>query len=190
MDWNIFKNSWGRGGYWQISGGQEMVASLVSQMVKNSPKVQETWVWSLDQKDSLEKEIVTHSSILAWRIPWTVEPGRLQSMGLQWVGHHWATKQLSIVNCIKYICERVWNFRWLQIQREYTSCFMLFLHDPTWGSQKRLNESWESLLHVVYMEDANSRHCKRDKLLHLDFSSLFYLPTLICGRKGNNHCHP
>ena len=47
----------------------------------------DTWVQSLDQEDPLEKEIATHSSILAWEIPWTEEPGRLQSMGLQRVGH-------------------------------------------------------------------------------------------------------
>ena len=50
-------------------------------MVKNLPAVQETWVLSRGQEDPLEKEMATHSSILAWRIPWTEEPGRLQSMG-------------------------------------------------------------------------------------------------------------
>ena len=48
-------------------------------MVKNSPAMQETWVPSLGQEDRLEKEMATHSSILAWEIPWTEEPGRLQS---------------------------------------------------------------------------------------------------------------
>ena len=47
------------------------------------------WVWSLGQEDPLEKEMATHSSILAWRIPWTEEPGKLQSMGLQRVRHDW-----------------------------------------------------------------------------------------------------
>ena len=56
-------------------------------MVKNLPAVQETLVGSLGQEDPLEKGIATHSSILAWRIPGTVEPGGLQSMGLQRVGH-------------------------------------------------------------------------------------------------------
>ena len=51
------------------------------------PAMQETWVQSLGQEDSLEKEMATHSSILAWRIQWTEEPGRLQSMGSQRVGH-------------------------------------------------------------------------------------------------------
>ena len=56
-------------------------------MVKRLPAVQETWVQSLGQEDPLEKEMVTHSGILAWRIPWMEEPGRLQSMGSQRVGH-------------------------------------------------------------------------------------------------------
>ena len=57
-------------------------ASLVAQMVKNLTAVQETWVRSLGWEDPLEKEMATHSSILAWRIPWTEEPGGLQSMRL------------------------------------------------------------------------------------------------------------
>ena len=58
-------------------------ASLMAQMVKNLPAGQETQVRSLDPEDLLEKEMAAHSSILAWRIPWTVEPGRLQSVGSQ-----------------------------------------------------------------------------------------------------------
>ena len=58
-------------------------ASLVAQMVKNLPAMQETWVWSLSQEDLLEKGMATHSSIFAWRIPRTKELGRLQSTGLQ-----------------------------------------------------------------------------------------------------------
>ena len=56
-------------------------------LVKNLPAMQETQARSLGQEDPLEKEIATHSSILAWRILWTEEPGRLQSMGWQRVGH-------------------------------------------------------------------------------------------------------
>ena len=66
-------------------------ASLVAQMVRNLPAMQETRVWSLGWEDPLEKEMATHCSILAWEIPWMEEPGRLQSMGLQRVGHNWAT---------------------------------------------------------------------------------------------------
>ena len=59
--------------------------------IKRLPAMQETQVQSLGWEDSLEKEIATHSSILAWRIPWTEEPGRLQSTGSQRVGHDSAT---------------------------------------------------------------------------------------------------
>ena len=59
---------------------------------KDLPAMRETWVWSLGQEDRLQKGVATHSSILAWRIPWTEEPGGLQSMGLQSVRHDWVTK--------------------------------------------------------------------------------------------------
>ena len=62
-------------------------ASLVTQLVKNPPAMQETWVRSLGWKDPLEKGKATHSSILAWKIPWTEEPGGLQSIGSQRVGY-------------------------------------------------------------------------------------------------------
>ena len=59
----------------------------MAQTVKRLPTMQETWVRSLGREDVLEKEMATHFSILAWKIPWKEEPGRLQSMGLQIVGH-------------------------------------------------------------------------------------------------------
>ena len=66
-------------------------ASLVAQGLKRLPTMWVTWVWSLGWEDPLGKEMATHSSILAWRIPWTEEPGGLQSTGSQRVGHDWAT---------------------------------------------------------------------------------------------------
>ena len=60
----------------------------MAQMVKNPPATWESWAWSLGLEDPLEEEMATHSNILAWRIPWTEEPGRLQSMGLQRVRHN------------------------------------------------------------------------------------------------------
>ena len=71
------------------------VASLVAQMVKNLPAIGETRVQSLGWEDPLEKGMATYSSISAWRIPWTVEPGSLQSMGSQRVGHDWETNTLG-----------------------------------------------------------------------------------------------
>ena len=66
-------------------------ASLVTQMVKNLFAIQDIQAWSLAQEDPMEKRMTTHSSILAWRIPWTEKPGRLQSMGSQRVRHDWAS---------------------------------------------------------------------------------------------------
>ena len=66
-------------------------------MVKNLPATRETWVQSLGQEDPLKKEMATHSSILAWRIPWTVEPDGLQSMGLQRVRHDRATNTFKLL---------------------------------------------------------------------------------------------
>ena len=60
----------------------------MAQTVKRLPTMQKTWVQSLGREDLLEKEKATHSCILAWKIPWTEEPGRLQSMGSQRVGHN------------------------------------------------------------------------------------------------------
>ena len=71
------------------------MASLVAQMVKNLPAAQETRVWSLGQEDPLKKEMVVHSIILTWRIPWTEEPGGLKSMGSQRVRHDWPTNTFT-----------------------------------------------------------------------------------------------
>ena len=72
--------------------GHDLATSLVAQRVKHLPAMRETWVWKdLGQEDPLEKEMSTHSSIFAWRITWMEEPGGLQSVGSQRVGHEWAT---------------------------------------------------------------------------------------------------
>ena len=97
-----------------------------SSVVKNLPSMQETqetWVWSLGEEDPLERGMATHSRILACRIPWTEEPGGLQSMGSQRVGHNWVTKhivpaprQLTLEQC------RLWR-----------SCFLAMENLPvTW----------------------------------------------------------
>ena len=71
------------------------MTSLVAQMVRRLSTMQETWVQSLGQEDPLEKEMAIHSSTIAWKIPWTEEPGRLQSMGSQRVRHD-CTTSLSL----------------------------------------------------------------------------------------------
>ena len=83
-------------------GAQESVlnkpstrASLVAQRLKGLPAMWETWVRSLSWEDPLKKEKATHSSILAWRIPWTKDSGGLQSTGSQRIGHDWATNTFT-----------------------------------------------------------------------------------------------
>ena len=88
-------------------------ASLVAQMVKNPPAMQETWVQSLGWEDPLEEDMATHCSILAWRIPWTEEPCGLWSMGSQGVGHGLATKHTTYIN------ESIYNYG--------ISCFFILL---------------------------------------------------------------
>ena len=81
-------------------------ASLVAQMVKNLPAMQKTQVWTLSQEDPLQKEMATHSSVLAWRIPWTEEPGGLQSIGSQRVLYDLATKQQTFAY-FKYLLHAI-----------------------------------------------------------------------------------
>ena len=69
--------------------------SLVAQMVNNLPSVQETWVRSLGQEDPLEEEMAIHSLLLAWRIPWTQEPGSSSPWGCKRVRHNWATNTFT-----------------------------------------------------------------------------------------------
>ena len=85
-------------------------ASLVAQRVKRLPAMQKTQVQSLGWEDPLEKEMATHSSILVWRIQWTEEPGGLQSMGSQRVGHDWATTLRVNLKCSSQ--ERIHNYVW------------------------------------------------------------------------------
>ena len=69
-------------------GIEPLSPAFQADALTSEPAVKETWVQSLSREDLLEKEMATHSSILSWRIPWTEEPGRLQSIGLQRVGHN------------------------------------------------------------------------------------------------------
>ena len=96
-------------------------ASLVAQLVKNPPAMQETWVQSLGWEDPLEEGKATHSSILAWRIPWTV-----QSMGLQRVGHDWVTftfnnlsgdtNEIHLIYIMKYVnVQKICIDQWINI---------------------------------------------------------------------------
>ena len=75
----------------------------MAQLVKNLPAIRETWVPSLGQKDPLEKEMATHSSILAWEIPWSEEPGALQSVGLQRVRHDLETQRQQLIFKVSFV---------------------------------------------------------------------------------------
>ena len=80
----------------------------MAQMVKNLPAMQETRIWSLGQEDPLKKGMATHSIIFAWRIPWTEEPGGLQSMGLQRIRYDFTTQQQQR----KIVCEPMGLLCW------------------------------------------------------------------------------
>ena len=81
-------------------------ASLVAQTVKHLPAMWETQVWSPGGEDPLKKEMATHSSTFAWKIPWTEEPGMLQSMGSPRVRHNWATSLHSLRTTQDYWLKR------------------------------------------------------------------------------------
>ena len=104
-------------------------------MVKNLPAMWETWVRSLSQEDALEKGMATHSSILAWRIPWKEKPIGLQSMGSQTVRHGWATKTH------KQIQKRGWSPRRAEDLRQRA------VQDVSW----RKNRPWEVLYQKQFL---------------------------------------
>ena len=108
---------WSRGWSYTDHVTDHALNSLVAQTVKNPPAICETWVRSLGWEDPLEKGMATHSSVLAWRIPWTEEPGRPQSIVLQRVRHDWSNLACSHRTKWNYgVYYKVWNgflFIWL-----------------------------------------------------------------------------
>ena len=90
---------------------------------KHLPTIRETRVWSLDQEDPLEKEIATYSGTLAWKIPWTEDPGRLQFMGSQRVGRDWATS-LSLSKLLL-----TWSTDWIRVHFIMYSIYQVELHE-------------------------------------------------------------
>ena len=109
-------------------------ASLVAQMVKCLPAMQETWVRSLGGEDPLEKEMETHSSTLAWKIPWTEEPGRLQSNGRRsLVGYSpWGCKESDMTERLHLHFRTSLVVQWLRIHlpMEWTRVRSLVREDP------------------------------------------------------------
>ena len=136
----------------------------------------ETWVQSLGQEDLLEKEMTTHSSILAWKIPWTEEPGRLQSMGSQRVRHDWVTslsflipvgirfvlqrKEMNKTDCGKMIILE--NLKWVITILEYTeikaTLHLLYSSYLPW-EKRNLYFRWDTLflLTLSYHQDRSSQ---------------------------------
>ena len=92
-------------------------ASLVAQRIKRLPAMQETRVRSLCWEDSLEEEMAIHSSILAWRIPWTEEPGGPQSTGSQRVGHDWETSHTHSTLCSSIDGPRDFHTQWSKSEK-------------------------------------------------------------------------
>ena len=133
-------------------------ASLVAQMIKNLTAGQETWVQSLGREDPLEKEMATHFSILALRIPWTEEPGGLQSMGLQRVRHNWVTNTY-------YLCchHALWDTGlWNKVTLQWTQTSLLLF----WRSRSNVKKCF------VLERAPPTGLCMQD-LTHLGVFALF-----------------
>ena len=126
---------------------QQVWASLVAQLVKNPPLMQEIWVRFFSQEDPLEKEMATHSSILAWRILWTEEPGRLQSIGY---------KELDTTEAIEHstahigiqisLCDSDFNY-FGYIPTIVLLYHMIILFSISWGTTILF---WRTAIHSGY----------------------------------------
>ena len=112
-------------------------------MVKNLPAMQETWVWSLGQEDPLEKGMATHSRMNAWRIPGTEEPGGLQFMVLQRVGHNWVTNtSTSTVNGL-FRASLVAQWQIVCLSLQDTWVWLLAQEDSMWqGATKPIYHNY------------------------------------------------
>ena len=147
--------------HWQLSKNKEpftkIWAFLVAQTVKRLPTMRETQVRSLGREDPLEKWMATHSSILAWKIPWTEEPGRLQSLGSQRVQHHLATKPPIRIskgcNPTQKWQMGVTEKRVQDLKVSFTICFILpsaFLRDQIENLSKVLD---------IFVPTGSLKHC-------------------------------
>ena len=127
--------------------------------------MRETWVWSLGWEDTLEKEMAAHSSIVAWKIPWAEEPGRLQSMGLQRVGHDWSTSfSLSMMLIMIYGCDS-WT-----IKAEHQRMMLLNCNAE--------EDSWESFGlqgNQSILKEINPEYSLEGLMLRLEFRSFGHL---------------
>ena len=118
----------------QLSSSEE--ASSGGSVVKNLPA---NWVWSLGREDPLEKQVATHSNILAWKMPWTEMPGKLQSMGLQRAGHNlnnWAQQLWGIIGDFSIIKARI-STNWVIVFAHY---LISIVQIPRWYRNKDLEK--------------------------------------------------
>ena len=125
--------------------------SLVAQMVKRLSIMQETWVQSLGWEDLLEKAMAPHSSILAWKIPWTEEPGRLQSLGLQRVGHSWATSPftrllITFLPRSKHLLNVLLSSKHFTLRPSVTTILDKMFQKVNWFSANQLSSTRWSLI--------------------------------------------
>ena len=141
-------------------------ACLVAQMVKNPPAAQEIWVQSLGLEDLLEKEMATHSSILAWRIPQTEEPDRLQSMGSQRVGHDRVTNIFTLKLVITQI-PLVWHSYQCNKYKVFFFIFFLFSFHRTCSSACKSLWVWIILTGWHSFLFTSSLHCFQTSLSKL-----------------------
>ena len=158
--------------------------------VNNLPAMQESWVQSLGRKDSLEKEMATHSSTLAWKIPWTEEPGRLQSMESQRVGHNWTTslsyfplepssiRLLSLPVHQNSFCQ---GHHWPHTARssDQTTSSVLLSRNPAYIVFLPFFPSWNTLLTFRTMFSFDSPPCSSGTSIHFfaGFSSYCQAPN-------------
>ena len=132
----------------------DVVPALAGHTVKKLPAMQETQIWSQSQEDPLEKGMATHSRILAWRIPWAEEPGRLQSMVLQRVEHDWATNtKWKPKHCTEELYIWYWIIR--ENKKSHLRTFLIVqwlrLRASTAGDDEGLIPGWGSKsLHAMW----------------------------------------
>ena len=145
-------------------------ASLLAQAVKNPPSM---WETGFNQEDPLKKGKATHSSVLAWRISWTEEPGRLQSMGSHRVGHDWTTNTFTFI--LRFKCEMLGTLE-RDVSKLTEGLCLKFLIDYMWGSVFSFWNHWRSLVQVlnlsfleVYIQDKQAPKSFSACLVRLEF---------------------
>ena len=145
-------------------------------MVKNLPAMWETWVWSLGWEDPLEEGMATHSNILAWRIPWTEEPGKLQSVGSQRAIHDRTTKHSTYIHIYIYvnICLSVCLSLsiYIYIEREKTKII-------TEESQSRVHWHFTIMFYrfETLQNEKNIKHCLMACTVSDECNSRCWMPT-------------